>query len=338
MKELSIEEKAKRYDEALERAKKINIEHSKRGFKSSDDVLYIFPELVDEIIREEIIDFLRLPHPQFVGKRNHEEWIAWLEKQGEQPKKRNVCDNCEQQGSCISPCWVKLAEKNDEQKPVVETKLKIKGGKWYVCIRDLLDNYANKAFYKGYIYLSTQNGSLIPSNSNVPFEVVCPDTYFKDWTIQDAKDGDVLAVGNIIFIYKRTLANHIVSYCKLINDAFESTSDARTCCEGNTYVHPTTKKQRDTFFAKMRESGYEWDAKEKELKKIEQKPTQFTPEQADVLDKHIDKFLEQKLVWSEDDEEMYKKVETAIDSYYAPFSRDTEEMQEWFKNLKNRAK
>ena len=46
---------------------------------------YTFPELKeseDERIRKEIIQFLQLPHPQFVGKRNYEECIAWLEKQG----------------------------------------------------------------------------------------------------------------------------------------------------------------------------------------------------------------------------------------------------------------
>lgn len=37
----------------------------------------------DERMRKEIIDFLRLPHPQFVGKRDHEKWIGWLEKQGD---------------------------------------------------------------------------------------------------------------------------------------------------------------------------------------------------------------------------------------------------------------
>ena len=41
-------------------------------------------ESEDEKIRKEIIDFLELPHPQFVGKRDHEKWIAWLEKQGKQ--------------------------------------------------------------------------------------------------------------------------------------------------------------------------------------------------------------------------------------------------------------
>ena len=59
-------------------------------------------------------------------------------------------------------------------------KFKIEKGKWYVCIKDLFDNYANKAFCEGNTYLSTQDGSLIPSNSNVPFEVVCASTYFRE--------------------------------------------------------------------------------------------------------------------------------------------------------------
>ena len=84
MKELSIEEKAKRYDEALERGKEINREHSKRGFKPSDDVLYLFPELKeseDERIRKELIQYLKdypnLPN----GQCCRDDFFAWLEKQ-----------------------------------------------------------------------------------------------------------------------------------------------------------------------------------------------------------------------------------------------------------------
>lgn len=54
------------------------------GTYDKETIEYIFPELresEDEKIRKEIIQFLQLPHPQFVGKRNYEEWIAWLEKQ-----------------------------------------------------------------------------------------------------------------------------------------------------------------------------------------------------------------------------------------------------------------
>ena len=51
------------------------------------ELVKMFPALKeseDERIRKEIIQFLQLPHHQFVGKRNHEEWIAYLEKQKEQ--------------------------------------------------------------------------------------------------------------------------------------------------------------------------------------------------------------------------------------------------------------
>ena len=72
MKELSIEEKAKAYDKALERAKELIA----KGY----DVLMpeLFPELKeseDEKTRKEIVGYL---------KRNLRlEWAAWLERQGE---------------------------------------------------------------------------------------------------------------------------------------------------------------------------------------------------------------------------------------------------------------
>ena len=37
----------------------------------------------------------------------------------------------------------------------------------------------------------------------------------------------------------------------------------------NTNYLPATKEQRDLLFSKMKEAGYEWDSKKKELKKIE---------------------------------------------------------------------
>jgi len=62
---------------------------------------------------------------------------------------------------------------------------------------------------------------------------------------------------------------------------------------------------------------------------------QLNKDEIDWL-KSIKDRVQSKQEWSEEDDEMYKKIETAIDSYYAPFSRDAEEMSEWFKNLKDR--
>lgn len=93
MKELSIEEKAKRYDEILARAKGANIPYYKEDIMSKvkEFVDYLLPELIeseDEKISKEILAFINLK--KSLGSMNQEQleksnsWIAWLEKLGEQ--------------------------------------------------------------------------------------------------------------------------------------------------------------------------------------------------------------------------------------------------------------
>ena len=187
------------------------------------------------------------------------------------------------------------------------------------------------------------------------------DKQYHLWAIQDSKAGDVLAIDNMIFIYENTLASHIVSYCKLINDIFEPFNDARTCCEGNPYVHPATKEQRDLLFQKMKEAGYEWDVEKKELKKIEQKPaenkelTEFdkavgvsigtwdpkTPEQIQSVKAVSKKLLklakkqindEQKPAGSEEDE---IKLNDAIDACKAKYG-NMSYTADWLLSIKDR--
>lgn len=84
MKELSIEEKAQKYNEALERAKGVIeqnplMEYLKKGIE------YIFPELKeseDERIRKALIRFHKSTID--VDGIKGEDILAWLEKQGEQ--------------------------------------------------------------------------------------------------------------------------------------------------------------------------------------------------------------------------------------------------------------
>ena len=84
MKQLSIGEKAKRYDLAIEKAEKIHNEHKAQPF---DVMLKVFPELTesnDEKIKKALIDFFNR------GAENGEQTngvcdkdiLAWLEKQG----------------------------------------------------------------------------------------------------------------------------------------------------------------------------------------------------------------------------------------------------------------
>ena len=84
---MTLEEKAKAYDRALEIAKvwcKLD-----NNDLSNDDLETLFPELKkseDERISKEIIKYLEqtVPHHHRDEVLKSKEWIAWLEKQGEQ--------------------------------------------------------------------------------------------------------------------------------------------------------------------------------------------------------------------------------------------------------------
>ena len=80
-----MENYEQKYKDALEKAKcLIQNEETNIPVFYVDNIKDLFSELresEDEKIRNEIIKFLELPHPQFVGKRHQEDWIAWLEKQ-----------------------------------------------------------------------------------------------------------------------------------------------------------------------------------------------------------------------------------------------------------------
>lgn len=87
MKELSIEEKAKAYDEALARANEmIKSMTNIGGVAKVDDIQHIFPELKeseDERISGNIIATIHLYYGEPL-EDEAKEMIAWLEKQGEQ--------------------------------------------------------------------------------------------------------------------------------------------------------------------------------------------------------------------------------------------------------------
>lgn len=93
---------------------------------------------------------------------------------------------------------------------------------------------------------------------------------FHLWTIADAKDGDVLVCSeDSIFIYNGKCGQDTIgAYGGVLCYGFDiaSTNDRWTVIYG---VKPATQEQRDLLFAKMKEAGYEWDAENKTLKKIQ---------------------------------------------------------------------
>lgn len=262
MKELSIEQKARRYDEAIQRARQFM---ETPYLENSDDVVgFIFPELKeseDERIRKVIYGWICTQPSQFFDNGfSKEEMLAWLEKQGEQ----NPADK-------------------------VEPKFKV--GDWIVEPRE---GEPNGLWHIDRI----EDGSYWSDKCGCTIEYA--DKNFHLWTIQDAKDGDVLytssTASNEVFIFKGlTIEGYIECYC--------SYDSEDKYCEGKYHfigkptfkTHPATKEQRDLLFKKMKEAGYEWDAKKKELNKIEQASAW-----SDDFEEEMDRYIEENFYGSAD--------------------------------------
>lgn len=94
------------------------------------------------------------------------------------------------------------------------------------------------------------------------------------WTIQDAKDGDVLCCESgwmCIFKLLNNNTNTFSSYCFMDRDKyfFNSGNECHTLdIAYNGFIYPATKEQYDLFFQKIREAGYKWNVKTKTLEKL----------------------------------------------------------------------
>ena len=141
------------------------------------------------------------------------------------------------------------------------------------------------------------------------------------WTIEDAKDGDVLACENGWTCIFKTLVNDktFSSYCFMDNTKWfcETGSESHTLEKAfikayNGNIYPATKEQRDNLEKAMADAGYAFDFEKKELKKIEQKPTE----------------------WSEDDQSNFCELSSFIFETYR--AEDASRLITWFKSLKER--
>ncbi len=188
----------------------------------------------------------------------------------------------------------------------------------------------------------------------------------RPWTIQDAKDGDVLAnrYGSV-FIYagfedgeRITVDNYC--YITANHDEF-CIEDHKT---GSWYyvkdLNPATKEQRDLLFQKMKEAGYEWDAEKKKLKKIEeevngedygidglyhaQRILEKTLGSVDgyqsddgILDHKaaitaVKKLYERKPAWSEEDEQYLLVCKNALAKYQTTDKWDAGIISHWLED------
>ena len=335
-----MEDYKEKYEQALEKAKICYKDLSNLdgvvATMSKDFFEEVFPELKeseDERVRKELIKYLKeRSHSGFNREvRICNDGIAWLEKQG-------------------------------KPKPVDKVEPKFKVGDWIINSEGMLRHIlaVDKTGYQ------TDYGWLTHD--------IYDNTYHL-WTIQDAKDGDVLCCENgWTCIFKSLDSNSFSSYCFMDCSKWfcelggECHSLNKNLCGK---IHPATKEQRDLLFQKMHESGYEWDVKKKELKKIERKPVVIIPKfhegdvikpkdgghepwkimQVDISDKkyrfkdgyviHFSQendyeLVEQKPTWSEEDESMLQNILECLKNGWSKLPTDILKYESWLKSLKER--
>ena len=162
--------------------------------------------------------------------------------------------------------WKVVVNAEDvEQKPSDTVEPKFKVGDWIV----------SKYMHLIMQILNNDNGSYKTvetdgTERNDSYDFI--ERNFKLWSIEDAKDGDVLAEDSCIFIIQKLGDNNTAAktYCTLYDDG--DFDDGSILYFDVDSTKPATKEQRDTLMKAMADAGWEFDFEKKELKKIEQKP------------------------------------------------------------------
>jgi len=295
----------------------------------------LIPELKeseDERTRKELIELFRAgannkSHPY--KSDDCKRWLSWLEKQGSQ-QLANSAKTCK-----------------------IEPKFKV--GDWVVYNDDICQ-----------IVKREEGCNKLVTNFGIEKELVNERNLStaRLWTIQDAKDGDVLvASDDSIFLFKGVVDDACKYYIAFTTDnAVKFNEGLEHYWETSKAVHPATKEQYDLLFQKIKEAGYKWDAEKKELRKIEQKPIPITDEWIEDYWKHNkvnnpyfydkgdeiqfdhDGFIRfcnkyfQKSAWSEEDENEFKWICVKLQEHHMSleYTERVRKAMSWFKAFKER--
>lgn len=281
----------KKYKESMAKMSAFLAKHDGFTISKDGEMYKELSEIFDELkesedeqhrkwILEYLYDGLRKSDEQF--KDHFKCAISWFEKQGEHANfinKIQIGDKVtrNEDGVLVNLSQLnrvaKKYEKQCEQKPADKVEPKFHEGDWVVYCNDDIDLITG----------IEEKGYCINNGGYIPF--VC-ESDMRLWTIEDAKDGDVLCTyecdkPKIVFILKGTPKKHYAlsyhCYCNIMYHHFASDSEKGCLAPNDEDVKPTTKEQRDLLFQKMKEAGYEWDAENKQLKKIEPKTAAWTP-------------------------------------------------------------
>lgn len=167
--------------------------------------------------------------------------------------------------------------KSDSEKEV--HKPRFKKGDWVVSPNGAYWHIDDIKMNRYYVSSSDGNCAECPLSSEKLYHV---------FTIQDAKDGDVLVdedenYSDSIFIFRSLITNSCAGcYVRLMNDEISTYDKNAEWGVGFQKVYPATKEQRDLLDSKMREAGYLWDSNKLELKKVYKPESIEVPENTTV--------------------------------------------------------
>ena len=266
--------------------------------EQQEDALEIFPELTeseDERIRNEIIDYLSTADDKELIP--YESWIAWLEKQDKKlpvgfyyvnSKGEKFYSDTFKYGDVILHVEKQCDQKSQRMisaeakeamydKPANKVEPKFNVGDWVVYYR----NDSSREVLQ--VYDIRDGRYYFTDNVHFSWSVKECDEKSHLWTIQDAKDGDVIINDfHLIFIFKEIKNNTCISHCSIIdrgNDVIVNSLAEKEVGDVNLVkCHPATKEQCDLLFQKMKEGGYEWDAEKKDKRRIEQNSDSYCRE------------------------------------------------------------
>ena len=194
-----------------------------------------------EMIKKNCIHFLELQKQHHAATFEIEECIAWIKKQGK--------------------------KSTDKNKP------RFNVGDWIV------DNCGyiwkiERILNQFYFLEGTEGDESLPTIDWV-------DDAFHLWTIQDAKDGDVLSFyseykGNKM-VQIGIIEKYVGKYggCSNTFKIYVGVNWDNNLQMGKymgcSVIHPATKEQRDALMKVMNDAGYEWNTEKKELKNKKRK-------------------------------------------------------------------
>ena len=168
-------------------------------------------------------------------------------------------------------------EKN-EQKPADKIEPRFKVGDWVIFTTSgNLYQVEKKGNYE-YTLMNNHGCSFCLSFSN--------EELIREWTIQDAKDGDIIHFGTVTAIFKKHIGREkCICYCSFCKDGgfeipLENGDDNVYGCYNAT---PATKEQRDVLIKAMNDAGYKWDTETNTLEKLAE--PKFDPKTLQPFDK-----------------------------------------------------